>query len=145
MSENPQAGVPAERALLHTEVIPIRWGDMDAMQHVNNTVYFRFMEQTRISWMDSIRELLMAENAGTVVVGTSCNFRKPFSYPGKVEIRLLLGRVGNASITTHYEMRLQGDATLYAEGDAVIVWINMVSGKAVRVPAAVRGALGQRI
>ena len=31
--------------------MPIRWGDMDAMGHVNNTVYFRYMEQTRIEWL----------------------------------------------------------------------------------------------
>jgi len=38
--------------LAHVERIPIRWGDMDAMGHVNNTVYFRYMEQTRINWFD---------------------------------------------------------------------------------------------
>ena len=37
-----------EKKLVHVERIAIRWGDMDAMGHVNNTVYFRFMEQTRI-------------------------------------------------------------------------------------------------
>ena len=29
-------------------VIPIRWGDMDAMGHVNNTIYFRYLEIVRI-------------------------------------------------------------------------------------------------
>ena len=107
--------------------------------------YFRFMEQTRIAWMDSMSGLLAAEGSGTVIVSTSCNFRRPFTYPGTVEIRLLLGRIGSASITTVYEMRLEGEQTLYADGEAVVVWVNMASGKAVRVPAAVRAALGQRI
>ncbi|MBM3384043.1 MAG: acyl-CoA thioesterase, partial [Betaproteobacteria bacterium] len=43
-----------KRTLAHVERIPIRWGDMDAMGHVNNTVYFRFMEQARISWFDRL-------------------------------------------------------------------------------------------
>jgi len=43
-----------ERKLVHVESIPVRWGDMDAMGHVNNTVYFRFMEQTRISWFERL-------------------------------------------------------------------------------------------
>ena len=34
--------------------MPIRWGDMDAFGHVNNTVYFRYMEQVRISWFEQI-------------------------------------------------------------------------------------------
>jgi len=144
MSDDPQSpgGIPI---LLHAASIPIRWGDMDAMRHVNNTVYFRFMEQTRIGWLDSLRGALAAEGDGTVIASTSCNFRKPFTYPGTVEIRLLLGSMGSASITTLYEMRLLGEETLYANGTAVVVWINTASGKAVRVPAAVRGALGQRI
>ena len=34
--------------------MPIRWGDMDAFGHVNNTVYFRYMEQVRISWFEQL-------------------------------------------------------------------------------------------
>ena len=43
-----------EKKLVHTERIAIRWGDMDAMGHVNNTVYFRYMEQARIAWFESL-------------------------------------------------------------------------------------------
>ena len=137
-----QHGDAPLRRLLHTELIPIRWGDMDAMRHVNNTVYFRFMEQARISWIDSMRGMLEAEGAGTVVVSTNCNYRKPFTYPGQVEVRLYVGRIGGSSITTLYEMRLQGGHEIYADGEAIIVWINMASGKAVRVPLAIRLKLG---
>ena len=45
--------VPENKRLLHTVTTPIRWGDMDAMGHVNNTVYFRYMEQARIEWLES--------------------------------------------------------------------------------------------
>lgn len=111
------------------------------MGHVNNTVYFRFMEQARISWIDSMRKMLAAEGAGTVVASTSCNYRKPFTYPGNVEVRLYVGRIGGSSIGTLYELRLQGGEAVYADGEAAIVWINMKSGRAVRVPLAVRTKL----
>ncbi|MDB5909191.1 MAG: acyl-CoA thioesterase [Massilia sp.] len=42
------------RKLVGAMPMPIRWGDMDAMGHVNNTVYFRYFEQARISWFDEI-------------------------------------------------------------------------------------------
>lgn len=128
--------------LLHTEVIAIRWGDMDAMRHVNNTVYFRFMEQARIGWLDSLRDALIAEGAGTVVASTTCNFRRPFTYPGTVEANVSIGRIGRSSISTLYEMRLQGGTVVHADGEATIVWINMASGRAVRVPLAIRHRLG---
>jgi acyl-CoA thioester hydrolase len=41
------------KKLVHVERIAIRWGDMDAMGYVNNTIYFRYMEQARISWFDA--------------------------------------------------------------------------------------------
>ena len=46
--------VKEEKRLAHVERILIRWGDMDAMSHVNNTVYFRYMEQARISWFEQL-------------------------------------------------------------------------------------------
>jgi acyl-CoA thioester hydrolase len=134
---------PPHRALLHTERIPIRWGDMDAMRHVNNTIYFRYMEQARITWIDGMRESLQAEGAGTVVASTGCNFRKPLTYPGTVEVRVYSGRVGGSSVTTLYELRMAGEEAIYADGEAIVVWINMASGKAVRVPLAIRERLGK--
>ncbi|MBS0335409.1 MAG: acyl-CoA thioesterase [Proteobacteria bacterium] len=141
MNEAKHTNLP--RRLLYTELIPIRWGDMDAMQHVNNTVYFRYMEQARISWIDAMREALDAAGAGTVVASTGCNFRKPLTYPGTVEIKVFSGRVGGSSVTTLYELRMQGEDTVYADGEAVVVWVNMATGKAVRVPQAVRDMLAQ--
>jgi acyl-CoA thioester hydrolase len=41
------------KKLVHVTHIPIRWGDMDAYGHVNNTVYFRYMEQARVEWLES--------------------------------------------------------------------------------------------
>jgi len=43
--------IPAAKKLVYTMRFPVRWGDMDAMGHVNNTVYFRYLESARIEWM----------------------------------------------------------------------------------------------
>ena len=43
-----------QRKLVHTGLIPIRWGDMDAYGHVNNTVFFRFMEQCRVEYLEKL-------------------------------------------------------------------------------------------
>ena len=73
----------ADRKLVHTERIDIRWGDMDAMGHVNNTVYFRYMEQARIGWFESLVPRGEAwRSMGIVIVNASCNFKKPINYPG---------------------------------------------------------------
>ena len=45
--------IPQQKKLVHEMLIPIRWGDMDAMKHLNNGSYFRYLETCRIDWMYS--------------------------------------------------------------------------------------------
>ena len=82
-----------EKAILaHVARIPIRWGDMDAMGHVNNTVYFRYMEQARIGWFEALfpgDEVW--RSTGIVIVNASCNYKRPITYPGTVEVRVMVG------------------------------------------------------
>jgi len=130
--------------LAHIERIPIRWGDMDAMGHVNNAVYFRYMEQTRISWFDAlVPDSALWGSTGVVIANALCNFKRPLTYPGTVEVRLLVGSPGGSSLPTHYELRIEGDAALYADGAARVVFIDTRKQKAVRIPEAIRARLAQ--
>jgi acyl-CoA thioester hydrolase len=113
---------------------------MDAMGHVNNTVYFRYMEQARIAWFDALVPDRGARGAlGIVVVSSSCNFRKPLTYPGTVEVRLFAGAPGGSSVPTFYELNLGGE--LYADGGATVVFIDTQSQKPVRIPERIRSLL----
>jgi len=131
-----------KRTLAHVERIPIRWGDMDAMGHVNNTVYFRFMEQARISWFDRlVPEDAAWKSTGIVIANASCNYQRALTYPGTVEVRLYVGEPGGASVPTFYELRLEGDPLPYAEGAAVVVFVDLVSQKSKRIPEDIRSRL----
>jgi acyl-CoA thioester hydrolase len=130
----------AEKKLVHVERIPIRWGDMDAMGHVNNTVYFRYMEQARISWFDALVPADEAwKNIGIVIANASCNFKRALNYPGTVEVRVTIDPPGGSSVPTFYELMM--DDTLYADGAAVVVFIDMKSQKPVRIPEGIRSLL----
>ena len=129
-----------ERKLAHVELIPIRWGDMDAMGHVNNTVYFRYMEQTRIGWFDALVPGAEAwKDTGIVIANASCNFKRALGYPGTVEVSLAIDPPGGSSVGTFYELKM-GD-TLYADGAAVVVFIDMKSQKPIRIPEGIRSLL----
>jgi acyl-CoA thioester hydrolase len=130
------------RKLAHVERMPIRWGDMDAMGHVNNTVYFRFMEQARISWFNAlVPEREAWTSTGIVIANASCNYKRPITYPGTVEIRLLVGEPGGSSVPTFYELRVDADPVPYADGAAVVVFIDMTSQKPTRIPDGIRERL----
>jgi acyl-CoA thioester hydrolase len=133
----------AHRVHVHTSRQPIRWGDMDALGHVNNTVYFRFMEQARIEWLYTHRgDGSHAGGTGPVIVNASCTFLKPLVYPGDVEVRMYLGTPGRSSVPTHYELDANGERA--AEGDAKMVWIDLGTGKSVPLPATLRAVAGAR-
>ena len=125
------------RLLVHTSRQPIRWGDMDMLGHVNNTVYFRYFEQARIEWASGLDPDGQAYGSGSgpVIVNASCTFLEPLVYPGEIEVRMYLCDAGRSSVGSHYELSLDGK--LYAEGAAKIVWIDRASGRSVPLPDAI--------
>jgi acyl-CoA thioester hydrolase len=73
--------LPEAKKLTLEMVIPVRWGDMDAMGHVNNTIYFRYLEIVRIEWLHRVAGAPNPEGEGPVIVNTFCNFLKQLKYP----------------------------------------------------------------
>jgi acyl-CoA thioester hydrolase len=131
-----------ERKLVYTTRVPIRWGDMDAMGHVNNTVYFRYMEQTRIEWLYACAQRLGVDaydDEGPVIVNASCTFHVPLTYPGEAEIRMFVGLAGKSSVESYYEISMGGRK--HAEGAAKLVWIDLKTAKSAPLPAAFRDLL----
>ena len=63
--------IPENKKKIHETIISIRWGDMDSYRHINNTVYFRYMEQARIEWITSLGFSCTAEKARE----RECEFR----------------------------------------------------------------------
>jgi acyl-CoA thioester hydrolase len=129
------------RALVHTSRQEIRWGDMDALGHVNNTVYFRYMEQARIEWLHAVGTLGPCSDPATasVVVNASCTFLVPLVYPGALEVRLYAGARGRSSVATTYEIVCAGQVA--AEGAAKMVWIDLASGRSTPLPRLVVASL----
>lgn len=46
--------IPERKKRVYAMRFPVRWGDMDAMGHVNNTAYSRYLETARIEWLVSL-------------------------------------------------------------------------------------------
>ena len=134
------------RKLVHTEIIPIRWGDMDAMGHVNNTLYFRYMEQARVAWYEhqgfNENGAGLPSSSGPVIISTGCTFLRPLTYPGDVEVRLYIDEPGRSSLMTYYELRPGYDRdVVYAEGQAKAVWIDLQTKKSIPLPDKLRALL----
>ena len=132
----------SERIQVFELEMPIRWGDMDAMGHVNNTVYFRYMEQIRISWFDAMGVGPDPLGQGPLIVNASCTFLRQLEYPGTVLARQYIGAIGRSSVETFIDLLRTDDAqTVYAQGAAKVVWVDYPKRKSAPLPENVRRAM----
>ncbi|NUU03729.1 acyl-CoA thioesterase [Herbaspirillum robiniae] len=135
------AGQP-EQKLLHASRQVIRWGDMDALGHINNTVYFRFMEQCRIEWLEVAFGPTVAADEGPVIVNAHCNFRRQMKYPASISVEMFAGQMGRTSVETTYVIRDADDEQIiYADGGAKIVWVDFKKEKSTALPDSLRQLL----
>ena len=127
--------IPEVKKLVFEMQIPIRWGDMDAMNHVNNTSYFRYMETCRIDWMRSIGCQPDPQGEGPVIVNAFCNFYRQLQYPGDVLIRMFASSPGRSTFETWVTMaRADQPDTIDAAGGATTIWVDFPAQKAKTLP-----------
>jgi len=127
--------IPEKKKLVHEMCIPIRWGDMDAMNHVNNTIYFRYLETVRIDWMSSIGCQPDPKGEGPVIVNAFCNFYKQLEYPGDVRVKMYVSDPGRTTFESWGTMeRVDQPGVIYAAGGATTIWVNFPEQKAKDLP-----------
>jgi acyl-CoA thioester hydrolase len=127
--------VPEAKKLTHEMVIPLRWGDMDAMGHVNNTLYFRYMEIIRIEWLHSVGGAPDPRGDGPVIVNAFCNFHKQLEFPGEVRARHYVANPGRSSFDTFITLeRTDEPGVISAAGGSTTVWVNFPTQKSVPLP-----------
>ena len=135
----------SDKKLVHVMRQAIRWGDMDAFGHVNNTVYFRYMESGRIAFLEQAAGDLDLQVAGPVLVTAHCSFLRQLKYPGEIETRTFVSPPGRSSFEVTHEIRMvdaDGNAeVVHAEGGGKVVWIDFAAEKSVPLPQGVREML----
>ncbi|CAN5713360.1 MAG: acyl-CoA thioesterase [Geodermatophilaceae bacterium] len=91
----------------HTYLCPMRWADMDAYGHINNTVYLAYLEQARVDVFFTKARGLGVEslNDGIVVAEHQIRYRRPISYgPLPLRIELWVSSIRAAAYTADYEI-----------------------------------------
>ena len=134
--------LPHKKTLTHEMVIPIRWGDMDAMGHVNNTVFFQYLEIVRVEWLYSVLGTLGPTGEGPVIVNAFCNFLKQLKFPGSLLAKHYIANAGRSSFGTYMTLeRTDEPGVLYATGGAKTVWVNYREERSVPLPERIRNLI----
>ena len=119
----------------------VRWGDMDAFNHVNNAQYLRYLEEARVQWLASLPGVSMTDRITPVLVASQVNYRQPIVWPNEIAIELSIDKLGSSSLTMGHRMLSSTDASvLYSDGSVVMVWIDTRTGKSVPLPEAIKAA-----
>lgn len=127
--------IPEKKKLVFEMSIPIRWGDMDAMGHVNNTTYFRYLETCRIDWLQSIGCQPDQSGEGFVIVNAFCNFYKQLEYPGDLLLKMYASDPGRTTFESWCTMeRADQPGVIDAAGGATMIWIDFPKQKATQLP-----------
>ena len=120
-----------------TLTFPVRWGEMDALGHVNNTVYFRYFEDVRIEYIRQLGLDLLQPKVplGPILAQIGCNFMRPVVFPDTLTVGCRIASIGNTSFRMEQGEYSQQQQRVVATGESVIVMLNYKTGEKVPIDA----------
>ena len=127
----------------YTKRVEIRWRDMDAFKHVNNSVYLTYLEEARDEWFLEVlgNGLLLND---FVLARCAVDYRSPLTQDdGDVDVELRCTRVGRSSITTAERVLSGRDGRVAAEAEAVLVHCDRETGKSRPLTDEIRVAFSR--
>lgn len=117
--------------------IPLRWGDMDAFGHINNTLYLRYCEEARFQWLGAAG-IEIEPDSYPVVVTVGCTFLRPVFYPETIRVDCFATEPGRSSFEARYGIYTSAEPEQpAAEAYSKIVWVGR-DGKSRPLPESVR-------
>ncbi|HET91939.1 MAG TPA: acyl-CoA thioesterase [Chloroflexi bacterium] len=121
--------------------LQIRWRDLDPMGHVNNAVYFTYLEQSRIHYLHRL-DLVTADPSeiGMILAEATCQFKSPLKLGEQTTIQVRVSELRNSSFIFEYRME-GGDGRLAALARSVQVCYDYTAQRAVPIPERWRAAI----
>ena len=127
------------------KTVEVRWGDMDAQGHVNNAVYFTYLESARVELIrkTGYKGKQAGDAEGPALVTTSCDFKRQVVYPATLDVGARVEKVGRRSFEMSYGIFVHGTDQLVASARSVNAWANYAAEQAVELPDWFRAALAE--
>ncbi len=132
----PYAGtLPASPEKVFETDLQIRFGDTDAMGHVNNAKIVTYLETGRMRFFAEVLGASRLEDIRFIVAEVSCRYRIPVLLHDRVRVRMHVADVSRSSFRFHYELVDHADGRLFAEADTVQVMYDYATGRAIPLDA----------
>ena len=120
--------------------IPVAWGEMDALQHVNNIVYFRYFESVRVAYLEKIDFLgsMAATGIGPILAETRCRYKFPVTFPDTLRVGTRTHRIMADRFFMSYAVASETHGKIAATGEAEVVAFDYRNNVKTGIPDAVR-------
>ncbi|MEC7744526.1 MAG: thioesterase family protein [Candidatus Thermoplasmatota archaeon] len=124
--------------------ITVNWGDMDALGHVNHSVFATWMETARMEYFSKMgmMELYENSNIGPILARIEVDYKFPIVFPDVVKVLTSVSRIGNSSFDMKYEISsLAKEGEVAATGKVVGVLVDYNTGKPVPMPEELKNSI----
>lgn len=121
--------------------IPVAWGEMDALGHVNNMVYLRYFENARIYYFDAIKMPVVQagiSTEGPILANSHCDYLRPVTFPDTIQAEVGCNRIGNSSFNLVYRLWSDAQQQYVAKGETVVVYYNYKAGSSAPLSEELR-------
>ena len=118
--------------------IPVRFRDLDGMGHVNNAVYFTYMEIARTEYYREMTGMTSLDDFEFILAHAECDFKAPIGLGEPILVSVWPTRVGESSFTFQYEITGKTSGTLFATGQSVQVAYDYKTKRSEVLPHALR-------
>ncbi len=124
--------------------IPVQWGDLDALKHVNHTVFLTWMETARMIYFEEcgMMGMLDSENVGPILAGLKADYESPVLFPDTVTVHTTMSRMGNSSFDMDYRITSASNGgKVVATGTVFGVMCDYNSGNSTPIPDDIRSRI----
>jgi acyl-CoA thioester hydrolase len=123
--------------------LPVQWGDQDAFGHVNNVVYFRWMESARIEYFRraGLGQMMSNQGQGPILASIKCDYRRQLSFPDTLLISASITSIGRTSLKMAHLLYSTAQQAVAAQGESVVVMFDYTTQRPVPVPDSIRATL----
>lgn len=133
-----------ENHLPVTLKLRIDWCDLDQFKHVNNVMFFKYIQSARVQYWELCGLSDIHDKKGWValLLSTNCRFIKPLYYPGEVTIKTGLSFIKNTSFGLKHQL-YNMQQQLVAESEDVMVLFDPLTEQKIGIPESVRKTINE--
>ena len=125
--------------------LPVLWADQDLFGHVNNTIYLKWFESSRVSYWDEsgLRTIMEPQNCGPILASVSCDYLKQVNYPDRIQVGARMIELRRTSMILEHEIFSANNDAIAARGSSVVVLFDYTIHQPKRIEHELRSIIAQ--